>query len=297
MAITTYSELKLAVANWLGREELTNRIPEFIALAEDRIADDLRAQSLETQQVLKWKATIDGGTAGGTADIITLTPSSAASSYAIGDTYKFAAVLSNTSTVTINVSELGAKAAKRRHGGVKQGLPAGDIVLGAEYRIYYDGTDFLLVPPGAVPLPSDFVEQRRLYLDLSADKPLDFFESTVFWNRNAVNESGQPDIYTIEGDYVIAAPVPDTAYYGRLLYYRRLAALSSASDTNWILANARGIYLYGALLEAYTYLEDDTGQLKYAALYDQQIQRANQADRARRYPRGAIPMRSQAMVV
>jgi len=297
MAITTYSELKLAVANWLGREELTNRIPEFIALAEDRIADDLRAQSLETQQVLKWKATIDGGTAGGTADIITLTPSSAASSYAIGDTYKFAAVLSNTSTVTINVSALGAKAAKRRHGGVKQGLSAGDIVLGAEYRIYYDGTDFLLVPPGAVPLPSDFVEQRRLYLDLSAGKPLDFFESTVFWNRNAVNESGQPDIYTIEGDYVIAAPVPDTAYYGRLLYYRRLAALSSASDTNWILANARGIYLYGALLEAYTYLEDDTGQLKYAALYDQQIQRANQADRARRYPRGAIPMRSQAMVV
>src|SRR3972149_2217303 len=67
----------------------------------------------------------------------------------------------------------------------KQGLSAGDIVLGAEYRIYYDGTDFLLVPPGAVPLPSDFVEQRRLSIDLSAGKPLDFFEGTVFWDRDA----------------------------------------------------------------------------------------------------------------
>ncbi len=27
MAITTNAELKLAAANWLGREELTNRIP------------------------------------------------------------------------------------------------------------------------------------------------------------------------------------------------------------------------------------------------------------------------------
>src|SRR3990167_8036036 len=297
MALTSYSELKIAVENWIGREELTNRIPEFIALCEDRIADDLRVQAMETQQVIKWKGTVDGATVGGTANAVTLTPATAATSYAIGDTYKFTAALSNTSTATVDISSLGAQAIKRRHGGVKEGLSAGDIVLGAEYRIYYDGTDFLIVPPGAAPLPSNFVEQRRLYLDLSADKPLDFFESTVFWNRNAVNESGQPDIYTIEGDYVIAAPVPDTTYYGRLLYYRRLAALSSASDTNWILANARGIYLYGALLEAYTYLEDDTGQLKYAALYDQQIQRANQADRARRYPRGAIPMRSQAMVV
>lgn len=34
MSITTYSELKTAVANWAKRSDLTNRIPEFIALAE-----------------------------------------------------------------------------------------------------------------------------------------------------------------------------------------------------------------------------------------------------------------------
>jgi len=37
VAITTYSELKTAVANWLGRADLTDRDAECIALAEARI--------------------------------------------------------------------------------------------------------------------------------------------------------------------------------------------------------------------------------------------------------------------
>lgn len=34
MAITTYSELQTAIANWTDRSDLTDRIPEFIDLAE-----------------------------------------------------------------------------------------------------------------------------------------------------------------------------------------------------------------------------------------------------------------------
>ena len=42
MAIGTYSELQTAVANWLDRDDLTLRIPEFIALAEARMNRTLR---------------------------------------------------------------------------------------------------------------------------------------------------------------------------------------------------------------------------------------------------------------
>ena len=42
MAITTYAELKTAIANWLNRDDLTAVIPDFISLAEARIARDLR---------------------------------------------------------------------------------------------------------------------------------------------------------------------------------------------------------------------------------------------------------------
>jgi hypothetical protein len=49
MAITTYSELQAAIADWLNRSDLTARIPDFITLAETRINRDLRARE---QQVI-----------------------------------------------------------------------------------------------------------------------------------------------------------------------------------------------------------------------------------------------------
>jgi len=42
MAITTYTELQTAVGNWLGRADLSSRIPEFISLTEPRIRRLLR---------------------------------------------------------------------------------------------------------------------------------------------------------------------------------------------------------------------------------------------------------------
>ena len=50
MAISNYTELKTAVANWLDRDDLTDRIPEFIALAEARFNRVLRLRSMETKQ-------------------------------------------------------------------------------------------------------------------------------------------------------------------------------------------------------------------------------------------------------
>ena len=48
MAITTYGELKTAVSSWLHRSDLTANVPDFIAMAEWRVARDLRVQQLIT---------------------------------------------------------------------------------------------------------------------------------------------------------------------------------------------------------------------------------------------------------
>ena len=50
MAISTYSELNTAVANWLDRDDLTDRIPEFIALCEARFNRLLRIRAMEYKQ-------------------------------------------------------------------------------------------------------------------------------------------------------------------------------------------------------------------------------------------------------
>ena len=47
MAISTYAELKTAVASWLNRDDLTANIPDFITLCEARLNRVLRTRAME----------------------------------------------------------------------------------------------------------------------------------------------------------------------------------------------------------------------------------------------------------
>lgn len=48
MALATYSDLKSAVALWLHRSDLTSVVPDFVTMAEWRLARDLRVAPLLT---------------------------------------------------------------------------------------------------------------------------------------------------------------------------------------------------------------------------------------------------------
>ncbi len=48
MSNTNYGEMKTAVANYLSRDTLTERIPEFISYGEHRLYADLRVRFMET---------------------------------------------------------------------------------------------------------------------------------------------------------------------------------------------------------------------------------------------------------
>jgi len=52
MAITTYAELQTSIGNWINRADLTDRIPEFIDLAEANFNRDLRHRDMETTTTL-----------------------------------------------------------------------------------------------------------------------------------------------------------------------------------------------------------------------------------------------------
>ena len=52
MALSTFTELKDAIADWLDRSDLTARIPDFIALAEARISRDLRIRPMEVRSIM-----------------------------------------------------------------------------------------------------------------------------------------------------------------------------------------------------------------------------------------------------
>lgn len=80
------------------------------------------------------------GTAGGTANAITLTTAPAISAYEAGQEFIFLASASNLGATTINVSGLGAKTWKKGTGSTD--LAAGDVQNSAIQRVVYDGTVF-----------------------------------------------------------------------------------------------------------------------------------------------------------
>jgi hypothetical protein len=55
MALSTYSELKSSVGDWLNRTDLTAAIPDFISLAEAQIERKLRTR----QMIVRATATVD----------------------------------------------------------------------------------------------------------------------------------------------------------------------------------------------------------------------------------------------
>lgn len=68
MAINTYTDLKTALANWLARSDLTSYLDDFIDLAEERLARDLRIRAMETTM----NVTLSGGVAAIPSDYLQL---------------------------------------------------------------------------------------------------------------------------------------------------------------------------------------------------------------------------------
>jgi hypothetical protein len=52
LALTTYAQLKTAVADWLERSDLSDRVEDFVALAESRLNRVLRLRLMESDQAL-----------------------------------------------------------------------------------------------------------------------------------------------------------------------------------------------------------------------------------------------------
>lgn len=204
MAITTFAELKSAIASWLERDDLSSRIPEFVALCEDRISLDLRVRAMEA---------------------------------------------------------------------------SADVTISAQ----------------TASLPTGFLGARRFYLSNDPQR-LEFMPPEHFWNTGISQETGTPKAFTVEAGNLVFAPAPDVTYTGKLLYWKRLTAFSADGDTNDVLTNYRGLYLYGSLFEAAIYLEDDESAAKYARLYDDTLQRVNKSDSRDRFPTGAVS-RSEVGIV
>ena len=77
-----------------------------------------------------------------------------------------------------------------------------------------------------------------------------------------ITTTGLPLFYAdYDYDHWLVAPTPDQAYPFEVLYYERIAPLSSANQTNWITQNAPNAMLFGTLLQAMPFLKNDARQI------------------------------------
>lgn len=88
------------------------------------------------------------GSAGGTANAITIAPTPAITGYTAGQSFEFLPAATNTSgTVTIANSSLATRSLKKSIGGALVALAVGDLQLNVPARIIDDGTQYILENP------------------------------------------------------------------------------------------------------------------------------------------------------
>lgn len=138
-------------------------------------------------------------------------------------------------------------------------------------------------------LPSRFIAMRSVSLDETGNRNLDYLTPQRLRSSRVWDETGNPKAYTIEGDNLVVAPF--TACTLHLVYYAMFAALSGDSDTNWLLANAYDVYLYGNLKHAAIWALDPQAASGYDAMFKEAIASVNREHRWARIS-GSAPIRT-----
>ena len=91
--------------------------------------------------------------------------------------------------------------------------------------------------------------------------------------------ASQPRYFTI-GSQLEFDCTPNSTYSLTYHYYKKLALATDL--TNFLLTSNYKAYLYGALIEAYTYKEDDAKVQRYEALLQAELDRLQENDNANR---------------
>lgn len=143
-----------------------------------------------------------------------------------------------------------------------------DFVTLGESRLYAGFRDIeVSVPPLRImqmlatesttlaTLPTGFLELSRFTVpNTYSPRALEFKTPQDF--AELPTSSNSAYYYTFQdGGVAVQGGAAPTGF--KFVYYKRFDALVADSDTNWLLTNHPGIYLYSSLIEAYAHVKDD----------------------------------------
>jgi len=135
--------------------------------------------------------------------------------------------------------------------------------------------------------PTRYIEARRLSLDghvYEYRTPADYTE--------LVRVSSQDTVYTSIGEsfYILNGANGDSY---ALTYWAGFAAFSADADTNWLLANAPDVYLFGALRYAAIFMADDAAMTRNLAMYLSAAKRVSSQEHRSAYSGSTLTVRAR----
>jgi len=185
---------------------------------------------------------------------------------------------------------------------------APDLITLAEARIYQGSADSQMptdplrlssmeavatgtVSGDTIPMPDGLIEIRKIQVgdDGPEARVLDYADRDRITDLRRY--PGCPKAYTLDTQDITLGPAPDGEYPYRLVYFQRFPALSADNATNWLLTNAPNVYLYGSLIEAAPYLNNDARLTTWYRLFAAALQAVQSQDNRLRFGGGALVMR------
>lgn len=131
-----------------------------------------------------------------------------------------------------------------------------------------------------VTLPNDMLEMRRLLVvDADPAGVLKYKspDQLVADNPNLLS-AGRPVDFTVIAGSIELSPPPDSAYPLELIYQQRIPSLSTGNPTNWLILQNPSIYLWGTLLAAMPFTQDDARLNTFSTLYAKAKETINSVD-------------------
>lgn len=131
-----------------------------------------------------------------------------------------------------------------------------------------------------VTLPTDMIEMRRLTL-MSSD-PVRVLEykspEQLVADNPYITATAVPDSFAVIAGQIELNSTPDSGYSLELIYRQKIPALSVSNLTNWLLTASPNAYLFGALLAAAPYTQDDDRIPVWKSAYADAIDTLNSID-------------------
>ena len=145
-------------------------------------------------------------------------------------------------------------------------------------------------------LPGGYLQMRNIQINTNPITPLEYITPEMLDRLYGSDTTGKPKAYTLIGDEIQLAPIPDSDYTVEMAFYEKFTALGDGTSgtvtTNWLTLNAPDVLLYGALLEAEPFIKNDERIGLWLNAYNGAVKKIQDADARDRHSGSAMRIRN-----